>query len=70
MIADDHALFRDGLRRLPGVLAADIEIDESRDFAETADALKGCQDFDLLLLDLRMPGMSGHPRITVDWVWR
>ncbi|KAA3626096.1 MAG: DNA-binding response regulator [Proteobacteria bacterium] len=59
LLADDHALFRDGLRHLLAGLNRDIEILEARDFQETLDTISLHGDLDLLLLDLRMPGMTG-----------
>jgi len=57
-IADDHTIFRDGLRRLLS-LENDLEIvAEARDGAEVPDILKD-QEPDILLLDLKMPGLDG-----------
>ncbi|HEX5635918.1 MAG TPA: response regulator transcription factor [Gammaproteobacteria bacterium] len=56
IIADDHALFRDGLRHVLGMLGADVEIIEAADHT----ALMMCADqhanVDLVLMDLSMPG--------------
>ena len=58
LIADDHNIVRQGLRRV-FALAADIEVvAEARDSREVIELLRGRQ-FDLLLLDLNMPGLSG-----------
>ena len=57
-IADDHAIVREGLRR---ILAADARIEvvgEGKDAREVIEAVRG-GGFDVLLLDLQMPGRSG-----------
>lgn len=59
LIADDHALYRDGLRQLLIGMAPEPEIIESKSFQETLDALVRTGDVGLLLLDMRMPGMTG-----------
>ncbi len=57
-IADDHTIFRDGLRRLLS-LEKDLEIvGEARDGTEVPDILKA-KEPDILLLDLKMPGLDG-----------
>lgn len=58
VIADDHPIFRDGLRKLLA-LEDDLEVvAEARDGREVISALDQF-DPDILLLDLRMPGMDG-----------
>ena len=59
LVADDHTLFRDALVQYiqRGVEDADVSVAE--DFHEAYDVLKKDQDFQLILLDLRMPGMRG-----------
>ena len=59
LVADDHALFRAGLRHLLKDSSGEPEIVEARDFQEAAQCLSQAGDFDLLLLDLNMPGMEG-----------
>jgi len=58
VIADDHTIVREGLKQL--LLAADgLEIvGEARDGHEAMKAVREL-DFDLLLLDMSMPGKSG-----------
>jgi DNA-binding NarL/FixJ family response regulator len=58
VLADDHAIVREGLKRILGAIP-DFEI-----VGEAADGTQVMQwvrqaDFDLLLLDLSMPGRSG-----------
>jgi DNA-binding NarL/FixJ family response regulator len=57
-IADDHAIVREGLRR---ILATDATIDvvgEAKDGYEVLNAVRA-GGFEVLLLDLSMPGRSG-----------
>ena len=58
LIADDHAIVREGLKQIFS-LAADIEIaGEAASGAELLDVLEG-RMADLLLLDMTMPGIHG-----------
>jgi DNA-binding NarL/FixJ family response regulator len=58
LLADDHGLVREGLR---GILAkgADIEVAAEAANGDEVLALVRKQQFDLALLDLSMPGLSG-----------
>jgi DNA-binding NarL/FixJ family response regulator len=58
LIADDHALLRQGLRQLLGDESPDYEFAEADCFAAALNAL-GDGPADLLLIDLGMPDMSG-----------
>ena len=58
VIADDHPIFRDGLRKLLS-LEDDFEVvGEARDGNDVLEIVKQAEP-DVLLLDLRMPGMDG-----------
>lgn len=58
VLADDHRLFREGLRRLLE-LEADLEIvGEAKDGAEAVDLVLAT-DPDIVLLDINMPKMDG-----------
>jgi DNA-binding NarL/FixJ family response regulator len=58
VIADDHPIFRDGLRKLLS-LEDDFEVvGEARDGNEVLEVMRE-KDPDVLLLDLRMPGLDG-----------
>ena len=57
-LADDHTIFRDGLRRLLQ-LEPDFDIvAEAEDGSDVPDILRD-QSPDILLLDLKMPGLDG-----------
>ena len=58
VIADDHTIVREGLKQLLAA-ASDLEVvGEARDGFEALKLVRET-DFDLLLLDLSMPGRSG-----------
>lgn len=59
IIADDHSLIRDTLALLLKELATSVEILHAGTFAATMDLMKQPQSIDLMLVDLRMPGMNG-----------
>jgi len=58
LIADDHPIFRDGLRKLL-TLEEDFQVvAEARDGKECLELIEELQP-DILLLDLKMPGLDG-----------
>jgi DNA-binding NarL/FixJ family response regulator len=59
IIADDHPLFRGALREAVSGLFQSIEISEAGVFDDVAALLEADHDFDLVLLDLNMPGVRG-----------
>jgi DNA-binding NarL/FixJ family response regulator len=58
VIADDHAIVREGLKRIVADTAGMQVMAEAEDGAEVMDRVRGL-DFDVLVLDLSMPGRSG-----------
>jgi len=58
LVADDHELVRRGLRGLLKEAFPDLVIGEALDSAQTLRALEK-QSWDLVLLDINMPGRSG-----------
>ncbi|MDH2435416.1 response regulator transcription factor [Pokkaliibacter sp. MBI-7] len=63
LIADDHAIMRSGLRQLIEFDPALRVIEEAENGAQVIEHLRSSQ-FDLLLLDMSMPGLSGEDLIT------
>ena len=57
LLADDHALFRGGMRYLLSEFDRDVQASEASSFAEAVSVLNQ-QDFDLIFIDLVMPGMD------------
>lgn len=59
LIADDHALFRAGVRELINNAVPDAAILESDSYQHTQEQLEGDNTIYLALVDLCMPGMNG-----------
>ena len=59
LIADDHPLFRGAMREAVGGLLPKVEIAEAGTFDEIPELLDRGGEFDLILLDLAMPGVRG-----------
>ncbi len=59
LIADDHPLFRGALREAVNGLFDRADIAEAGTFEEVTEFLERGRDVDLILLDLRMPGVRG-----------
>jgi DNA-binding NarL/FixJ family response regulator len=58
VIADDHRVVRDGLVTILGAMDGVQVVGAAQDGAEAV-ALAGGEDADVVLMDLRMPGMDG-----------
>lgn len=59
LFADDHPLFREGVKPVLLKLASEVEIIEAKDYPAAFEVARQYEDIDLALLDLCMPGMSG-----------
>lgn len=59
LIADDHALVREGLRHVLRRLDDDAVVVEAADCAEALQLAERYGEFDVVLLDVAMPGMNG-----------
>lgn len=59
IVADDHALIRELLERQLKELDADIQVHHAGTLQQVLELARTGQQLDLILLDLRMPGMNG-----------
>ena len=60
LIADDHALFREGLHYTLQALDKNVEILEANNGTEAVQIVRHFPDLDLVLMDLDMPGLNGY----------
>jgi len=58
VVADDHTIVREGLKQLLGAAGDLTVVGEAQNGHETLERVRGLE-FDLLLLDMSMPGKSG-----------
>ena len=58
LVADDHEIVRDGLKRILGA-AGDLQVAAEAADGDQALALVRANDFDVAMLDMSMPGLSG-----------
>ncbi len=61
LLADDHSIIRKALRHVVGDINPQAEVVETSSFAGLEQLLGGT--FDLVVLDLRMPGYEGHDQV-------
>jgi len=65
LIADDHALFREGVIHILQELSEDVITLESSDVEHALSTVEDNADLDLLLMDLYMPGQNGFDALEV-----
>jgi DNA-binding NarL/FixJ family response regulator len=58
LLADDHKIVRDGLKRILAS-AADLEVAAEASNGDEALALVKAADFDVAMIDMSMPGLAG-----------
>ena len=58
LIADDHSIVRDGLKRILAA-TADLQVTGEAASGDAALALVKANDYDVVMLDMSMPGLSG-----------
>lgn len=59
ILADDHALVREGLKPFLQELAETVEVIEAESFDHAMVASRNASNLSLIILDLGMPGMNG-----------
>ena len=59
LVIEDHALVREGLVRLLAQIEARVQVIDRPDFESALALLDGEDEFDLILLDLALPGIDG-----------
>ena len=64
LLADDHALFREGVRLvLESLVEGDFEVIEANDFPQALGVVRAHPGIEIGLVDLNMPGMDGFSGI-------
>lgn len=59
LLVDDHDLFREGLKLILTRLDQEIALIEAESFDQAIGVVESAADIDLVLLDLKMPGVKG-----------
>ena len=65
LVVEDHALVREGLVRLLAQVDADVSVAGKPDFESALALLDVEDDFDLILLDLALPGIDGFAGLDI-----
>jgi DNA-binding NarL/FixJ family response regulator len=65
LVVEDHALVREGLVRLLGQMREGSEVYEAPDFETALNLLDDGDDFDLVFLDLALPGIDGFAGLDI-----
>jgi DNA-binding NarL/FixJ family response regulator len=64
IVADDHPLFREALQQALAPTMPGVSFTEAESFESLQAAVESCDDADLVLLDLEMPGAQGFSVLT------
>jgi DNA-binding NarL/FixJ family response regulator len=64
LLADDHPLFREGVKPVLFKLDRRVSLIEAHDYPSAFKAMHKAKEVDLALLDLYMPGMAGLDGVT------
>ncbi|CAA7627103.1 response regulator transcription factor [Magnetospirillum sp. UT-4] len=64
VIADDHAMVREGLRPFVENVAPETTVFEAASFEDALAAVHAHRPVNMVILDLRMPGMNGFEGLT------
>lgn len=65
LVIEDHALVREGMVRLLGKVADSVTVTQAADFESGLQALEAHDDWDLILLDLALPGIDGFSGLDI-----
>lgn len=65
LVVEDHALVREGLVRLLGQMEEGVKVNEAADFETALNLLDSGDDFDLIFLDLALPGIDGFAGLDI-----
>lgn len=65
LVVEDHALVREGLVRLLGQVEEEARVFEAADFELALAVLDNEEEFDLVLLDLALPGIDGFAGLDI-----
>ena len=65
LVVEDHALVREGLVRLLGQVDEEATVTGKADFESALALLDAEEDFDLILLDLALPGIDGFAGLDI-----
>src|SRR5574343_1787139 len=65
LVVEDHALVREGLVRLLAQMERGVEVLERADFESALNVLDNEGEFDLVLLDLALPGIDGFAGLDI-----
>lgn len=65
LVVDDHALFREGVKMMLARLDPAVVLVEAGSVEGALSLAAGHDDFDLILLDLKLPGMRGEEGVRI-----